>query len=85
MNQERLRDKREVLFDDVCLDGEPVDLAYIDFEPVPLLPTYSFAYKGAELRYGLTENIKVNKGVDRQNIYSLRRIYQPSSLTGGLN
>ena len=39
-------------------DGEPVDRAYIDYVPQPLLPTYSYVFKGKELRYSLRKNRK---------------------------
>lgn len=69
--------KREINFsEDIGLntDGKPMELVYIDFEPVPLLPTYSFINNGEELRYALKKNPSTATALDRLNCFILQLI-----------
>lgn len=52
-------------------EGEPMGLIFIDFEPVPLLPTYSFVLNDKEIRYSLHRNPRSEKPIDRLNCFYL--------------
>lgn len=66
--------KKPINYLDLISGIDPVDIAYINFEPNPLLPTYSIVHKGEEIKYSLHRNDEGKKSIDKENIYYLKRI-----------
>lgn len=69
--------KKDISFNrDIGLntDGHPMEIVYLDFEPLPLLPTYSFVFNNEEVKYSLHKNQNVETELDRQNAYYLKKI-----------
>lgn len=66
---------REIKIDDVLTDlGNFADMAYLEFEPTPLLPTYSFIKNDEEIRYSLLKS-PIMREQDKKWPYYLERIY----------